>query len=352
MRPPRFICVCIVKFVLTDANLLLFDYNTINTPAMKALRFTEKELKLEDVAMPSADGEALVRVLQSGICNTDVEIVRGYNNFSGTIGHEFVGVVEEAADAPELIGKRVVGEINAGCGICPRCRQGDPRHCPARTVLGIDRRDGAHAEYLHLPSQNLFEVPENVTNDQAIFTEPLAAAYGIIEQVALTDEMRVAVIGDGKLGLLCAMSLAPQSKNISIIGKHKEKLAIAEAHNVKGILLEDVDAAMNREFDVVIESSGSEAGFETALNLLKPRGKMVLKSTFHGKTAVEMWRVVVDEITLVGSRCGRFVPALELLAQGNIKVETMISAEYPLEKGVEAMQKATEKGVLKVVLKM
>lgn len=319
---------------------------------MKALRFIGNELKLEEIAPPSVENEALVRVIRSGICNTDVEIVRGYNNFSGTIGHEFVGIVERADDAPELVGKRVVGEINAGCGVCDQCVNVDSRHCPHRTVLGIDRRDGAHAEFLTLPSRNLFVVPDNVSDDQAIFTEPLAAAYGILEQVSLTDEMRVAVIGDGKLGLLCALSLAPQSKNISIIGKHREKLAIAEAHNVKGILLEDVDASMNRTFDVVIESSGSEAGFETALDLLKPRGKMVLKSTFNGRASVEMWRIVVDEITIVGSRCGRFAPALELLAQGNIKVESMISAEYPLEKGVEAMQKATEKGVLKVVLKM
>lgn len=319
---------------------------------MKALRFIENELKLEEIAPPSVENEALVRVIRSGICNTDVEIVRGYNNFSGTIGHEFVGIVERADDASELVGKRVVGEINAGCGVCDQCVNVDSRHCPHRTVLGIDRRDGAHAEFLTLPSRNLFVVPDNVSDDQAIFTEPLAAAYGILEQVSLTDEMCVAVIGDGKLGLLCALSLAPQSKNISIIGKHREKLAIAEAHNVKGILLEDVDASMDRTFDVVIESSGSEAGFETALDLLKPRGKMVLKSTFNGRASVEMWRIVVDEITIVGSRCGRFAPALELLAQGNIKVESMISAEYPLEKGVEAMQKATEKGVLKVVLKM
>lgn len=319
---------------------------------MKALRFIGNKLKLDEVAKPAANGEALVRVIQSGICNTDVEIVRGYAGFQGTIGHEFVGIVEQAEDAPELIGKRIVGEINAGCGSCWRCQKGDPRHCPTRTVLGIDGRDGAHAEFLRLPSRNLEIVPENVTNNQAVFIEPLAAAYGILEQVSLNDKMHVAVIGDGKLGLLCAMSLAPQSKNISIIGKHKEKLAIAEAHNVKGILLDEVDVNLNREFDVVIESSGSEAGFETALSLLKPRGKMVLKSTFHGKACIEMWRVVVDEITIVGSRCGRFAPALKLLAQGNIKVETMISAEYPLEKGVEAMQKATEKGVLKVLLKM
>ena len=319
---------------------------------MKALRFIGKELKLEEVAPPAVAGEALVRVIKSGICNTDVEIVRGYNNFSGTIGHEFVGVVEECADAPELVGKRVVGEINAGCGVCEQCVNADSRHCLNRTVLGIDRRGGAHAEYLTLPPRNLFVVPDNVSDDQAIFTEPLAAAYGILEQITLNDEMRVAVIGDGKLGLLCALSLAPQSENISIIGKHKEKLAVAEAHNVRGILLSDVDESMHRTFDVVVESSGSEAGFETALNLLKPRGKMVLKSTFNGKANVEMWRIVVDEITIVGSRCGRFAPALELLAQGNIKVESMISAEYPLEKGVEAMQKATEKGVLKVVLKM
>ena len=187
---------------------------------MLALRFTNRKLALADVPPPNQPSEALVRVVKSGICNTDLEIIRGYAGFEGTIGHEFIGIVEKANAAPHLIGKRVVGEINAGCGACKLCLSGDTRHCPGRTVLGIVGRDGAHAEFLNLPSQNLIEVPAEISDDQAVFTEPLAAAYGITEQVEISPETRVAVIGDGKLGLLCAISLALKSKNITIIGKH------------------------------------------------------------------------------------------------------------------------------------
>jgi threonine dehydrogenase-like Zn-dependent dehydrogenase len=319
---------------------------------MKALRFLDNRLKLAEIPPPGDESETLIRVTKSGICNTDLEIVRGYAGFSGTIGHEFVGVVERSFDAPELIGKRVVGEINAGCGICDLCRKGDARHCPNRTVLGIHGRDGAHAEFVSLPGVNLLEVPANVSDNQAIFTEPLAAAYGITEQVEILPETRVAVIGDGKLGLLCAMSLALKSANVVLIGKHKEKLRVAESRNIEGVLLRDAVPNLNRAFDVAVEASGSESGFATALDLLKPRGKLILKSTFQGTTSLEMWRVVVDEISIVGSRCGRFAPALELLASGKIDVESMISEEFPLANGIEAMQKASEKGVMKVVLSM
>ncbi|HEY0657079.1 MAG TPA: alcohol dehydrogenase catalytic domain-containing protein [Pyrinomonadaceae bacterium] len=319
---------------------------------MKALRFTNNQLKLAEIAVPEMKNEALIRVLKSGICNTDLEIARGYAGFSGTIGHEFVGVVEKAEDKPELAGKRIVGEINAGCGACALCRKGDSRHCPNRTVLGIHGRDGAHAEFLTLPTVNLLEVPANVSDEQAVFTEPLAAAYGISEQIEITPETRIAIIGDGKLGLLCAMSLALKTANIVLIGKHIEKLSVAKKRNIEVMLLENAVPKLNRRFDVVVEASGSESGFATALDLLKPRGKLVLKSTFQGKTNLEMWRVVVDEITIIGSRCGRFAPALELLKDGVIDVESLISEELPLEDGVEAMRKASQKGVMKVVLAM
>src|SRR5436190_8378080 len=203
---------------------------------MKALRFIRGHLALHDVAMPDDPSEGLVRVTRSGICNTDLEMVRAYAGFEGTIGHEFVGVVERADDRPEIVGKRVVGGINAGCGTCELCENGDPRHCPSRTVLGIVGRDGAHAEFLQLPSRNLLTVPDSVTDEQAVFAEPLAAAFGITEQVEITPETKVAVIGDGKLGLLCAMSLALRSQNMTIIGKHSSKLAIAEKSGVEGIL--------------------------------------------------------------------------------------------------------------------
>lgn len=317
---------------------------------MKALRFENNELKIAEINRPDAGSEALVRILKSGICNTDLEIARGYAGFQGTLGHEFVGVVEESKNAPELIGKRVVGEINAGCGVCESCEAGDSRHCPKRTVLGIVGRDGAHAEFLTLPAVNLLEVPANVTDEQAVFVEPLAAAYGITEQVEINPETRVAVVGDGKLGLLCALSLNLKSENVFLVGKHREKMRIAEAAGVETLRLEDA-AKLNRSFEAAVEASGSESGFNTALDLLKPRGRLVLKSTFSGKPTWEAWRVVVDEITVVGSRCGRFAPALDLLSGQKINVENFISDEFSLERGVKAMKLAAEKGTLKVLLK-
>lgn len=333
------------------ARLLVIDRRVWIIELMKALRFIGGTLELADIERPDRENEALVRVVMSGICNTDLEIVRGYAGFEGTIGHEFVGVVERADDAPHLIGKRVTGEINAGCGICELCLAGDPRHCPTRTVLGIVGRDGAHAEFLQLPSRNLIEIPANVTDEQAVFAEPLAAAYGITEQVEILPETNVAVIGDGKLGLLCAMSLALRSQNVTIIGKHASKIAIAQRSGVEGIMLNNITAAMSQRFDVVVEASGSEAGFSTALDLVKPRGKIVLKSTFHGTPTWAASRVVVDEITIVGSRCGRFAPAIDLLRTGAVNVEDLIDDEMPLSGGVAAMARAAEKGVLKVLLK-
>lgn len=317
---------------------------------MKALRFENNQLNLAEIERPNAENEALVRVLKSGICNTDIEIVKGYAGFSGTIGHEFVGMVEECEDK-NLIGERVVGEINAGCGECGKCLEGDSRHCPARTVLGIIRRDGAHAEFLNLPTRNLFVVPKEVSDTQAVFVEPLAAAFGITEQIEIYPETRVAVIGDGKLGNLCAQSLGLKSENLFFIGKHQSKLDLVKGKNIETVLLENV-SKLNRNFDVVVEASGSESGFATALNLLKPRGKLVLKSTFSGKTKLEMWRVVVEEITVVGSRCGKFQPALDLLEKKLIDVESLVSAELSLSDGVKAMRKAEEKGVMKVILSM
>jgi threonine dehydrogenase-like Zn-dependent dehydrogenase len=317
---------------------------------MNALTYKNGRLKLEDISVPQMRGEALVRVLKSGICNTDLEIVRGYAGFEGTIGHEFVGVVEIASDAPDLLGKRVVGEINAGCGTCEKCIAGDPRHCPERTVLGIVGRDGAHAEYLNLPSRNLLMVPDNVTDEQAVFAEPLAAAFGITERVDLLRETTVAVIGDGKLGLLCAMSLGLKSNRVSLIGKHPSKLAIGEGSGVEGILLEKLTPSMSQRFDVVVEASGSESGFAVALDLVRPRGTIVLKSTFQGAPKWAGSRVVVDEITIVGSRCGRFAPALDLLKAGALSVESLIDEEVPLSRGIEAMRRAGANGVLKILL--
>jgi len=319
--------------------------------SMKALRFTGKELALDEVEKSSQNDESLVRVVLSGICNTDLEIVRGYAGFQGTIGHEFVGIVETSPDAPALVGKRVVGEINVGCGRCDLCLAGDSRHCFERTVLGIKGRDGAHAEFLTLPSRNLITVPDNVSKTAAVFAEPLAAAYGISEQVKLGRDTKAAVIGDGKLGILCAICAALDSDNVCLVGKHASKLAIAEKQGIEGILLDDKSSNLNKTFDVVIEASGSESGFATALDLVKPRGKIVLKSTFQGKAVWEAWRVVVDEITVIGSRCGRMAPALELLQEMKVRVDDLIDEEFSLANGVKAVGYAGRKGTLKVLLR-
>jgi threonine dehydrogenase-like Zn-dependent dehydrogenase len=316
---------------------------------MRALRVEKKKLAVREIEKPARGEEALVRVLLSGICNTDLEIARGYAGFKGTIGHEFVGVVEETADG-SMVGQRVVGEINAGCGRCALCRSGDPRHCGERTVLGIVGRDGAHAEFLRLPLTNLLAVPDNVVDEHAVFTEPLAAACGIMECVELKHTDRVAVIGDGKLGLLCAQAVALSGAAVLLIGKHAEKLRIAERRGIETATVK-ASAKRKREFDVVVEASGSPSGFAGALPLLKPRGVLVLKSTFEGAAEIDQAGLVVDEITIVGSRCGRFQPALDLLKKGAIDIDSLISEEYPLARGLHAMERAGKKGVLKVFLR-
>jgi len=316
---------------------------------MLALQVDKKRLSIRDINKPDNSDESLVRVLLSGICNTDLEIARGYAGFNGTIGHEFVGVVEESATA-DLVGRRVVGEINAGCGQCELCRAGDTRHCPTRTVLGIHGRDGAHAEFLQLPDVNLLTVPDNVPDEHAAFVEPLAAACGILERAAIAKDDRVAVIGDGKLGLLCAEVVALTGAQTLLIGKHDSKLRIAARRGIETSTPKHA-AKRKREFDVVVEASGSASGFDLALDLLRPRGTLVLKSTFHGATEIEAARIVVDEISIVGSRCGRFAPAIDLLKRNAIDVDSLISEEYPLARGVHAMKRARTKGVLKVLLR-
>src|SRR5918911_1761337 len=315
---------------------------------MLALRYENGSLGVREVAVTRRVGEALVRVRVAGVCNTDVEIVRGYAGFEGTLGHEFVGEVVEAPGGHEaLAGRRVVGEINAGCGRCELCRAGDPRHCPERTVLGIVGRDGAFAEYLSLPAANLLPVPEEVSDERAVFTEPLAAACGITERVSIEEGARVAVIGDGKLGLLCAQALRALTRSsVTLVGRHDSKLQIAARRGVETVRAEELSAAMRRTFDFVVEASGSPEGFRAALELLRPRGTLVLKSTFHGATEIATAPVVVDEIQIVGSRCGRFRPALELLRRGDVDVDSLVHEELPLSEGVSAMERAAAPGVL------
>lgn len=314
---------------------------------MRALRINERGVCLEELPVPAVGDEVRVAVTLSGICNTDLEIAKGYAGFRGTLGHEFVGVIDDPGASGWVRGQRVVGEINAGCGACARCAAGDPRHCPGRTVLGIVGRDGAHAEALCLPPGNLLAVPDEVSDVAAVFAEPLAAACGVLERCPLEPGMKVAVIGDGKLGLLCAQVLAVAGHSPLLIGKHPAKLALARG--VESELAASA-ARRGRTFDVVVEASGAASGFALALELLQPGGALVLKSTFHGATSFDASRVVVDELRVIGSRCGRFAPALALLARGAVDVTPLVSEVLPLSRGVHALERARTPGVVKVLL--
>jgi threonine dehydrogenase-like Zn-dependent dehydrogenase len=293
-------------------------------------------------------GEALVRVTLAGICNTDLEITKGYLGFQGVLGHEFVGIVEEC-EAAELVGKRVVGEINAACGECTCCRAGLPTHCTNRTVLGIVRRDGAFADYLTLPMRNLHVVPDSLPDEAAVFTEPLAAALEIMEQVHLKPTSHVAVLGDGKLGLLVAQVLSLTGCELTALGHHPEKLAILQERGLPALL---ADQAPGIKADVVVECTGRPEGLAMARQMVVPRGTIVLKSTFHGSADIALSPLVVDEVTIVGSRCGPFAPALRLLGRGLVAVEPLIAAIYPLSEGLAAFEHARTPGTLKVLLRI
>lgn len=315
---------------------------------MKAL-LCDGELKLwPDYPPPRpAPGEALIRVSLAGICNTDLEITKGYKGFRGVLGHEFVGIVE-AAEEEGWLGKRVVGEINCYCGECPLCRRGLFTHCPRRTTLGIWGRDGAFAEYLALPLTNLHPVPEEVSDEDAVFVEPLAAALEILEQMQVKPTDRVIVVGDGKLGLLVAQVLALQGCDLLVVGHHAHKLQILKR---LGIATHLGEGSWERSFDIVADCTGNPEGFAQALVLLRPRGTLVLKSTYHGETKVDLSQLVVDEITLIGSRCGPFVPALELLRRGLVDVASLISATLPLDEAIKAFRLAEKGETLKVLLR-
>jgi len=296
-------------------------------------------------------GEALVRVVQAGVCNTDLELVKGYMNFTGVPGHEFVGVVEQAVGREELIGQRVTGEINAACGVCEACRANRPTHCPNRTTLGIDRRDGAFADYLTLPFENLHPLPASVSDDQAVFVEPLAAACEILEQVKIRPTDRVAVIGDGKLGLLCAQVVTLTGCDLIAVGRHADKLQILKRRGME--VTTDFSAIKPATLDTVVEATGTPSGFALARQLVRPRGTIVLKSTYQGEALpVNLTAIVVDEIALIGSRCGPFEPAIRLLATRQVEVESLIQARYPLEEGLAAFERAAVKGTLKVIVTM
>jgi len=317
---------------------------------MQALRFQKGKLGIFDVKLQNAASDSVIRVLLSGICSTDIEITRGYSGFEGTLGHEFVGIVENSPDRPDLSGKRVVGEINVGCGDCQLCQKGDARHCPKRTVLGIKGRDGSHAEFVSLPSSNLLEIPPDLSDEEAVFIEPLAAALGITERIDLKNAEKIAIIGDGKLGLLCAFALNRVCPSLTLYGRYSSKLKIAEAAGIETCLVDETTHPYSF-YDVVVEATGSESGFAMALDLVRPRGTIVLKSTYSGKAEIEAWRIVVDEISIVGSRCGRFKPTIEWLVNNRIDLAQLISDEFPLSKGLAAFDTAKQPGVLKVLLR-
>jgi len=316
---------------------------------MLALWLEDRNLTLrEDLEAPEAvPDEALVRVRCAGICNTDLELLRGYYPFTGVPGHEFVGVVERGP--AELQGRRVVGEINAVCGECATCRAGRRAHCERRKVLGIVGRHGAFAEFLTLPSVNLHLVPDGMSDDVAVFAEPLAAALEIQQQIEITRDDRVLVAGDGKLGQLIARTLAPTGCELCVVGRRPEKLALLER---AGILCATEDQIEHGSFDVAIECTGNPDGFDLARRALRPRGTLVLKSTYARKLTVDAASLVVDEITLVGSRCGPFGPALQMLAEGTIDPLPLIHGRYPLKHGVEAFERAGEPDALKILVDM
>ena len=319
---------------------------------MKAVVF-DRKLEVVDVSKPVFTGESVVRLIQAGICNTDLEITKGYFGFKGVLGHEFVGRVESSR-TPSLVGARVVGEINAACSRCEFCQSGWGRHCPRRSVLGILNRDGAFREFFSLPEQNLHPVPDSVSDDDAVFVEPVAAACEILDQVDIHKVEKIAVLGDGKLGLLITMVLA-QARTITqppltLIGKHPGKMRLVEDSGVRTLDPRSAQTA-SRSFELVVEATGSPSGLDLALQLLKPRGTVVLKSTFHGKQSFDPASVVVDEITLLGSRCGRFEPALDLLARKQIQPSRLICDALPLTKAPEAFQLARSPGALKVLLR-
>lgn len=315
---------------------------------MQGLSFKKTLTLRKNLPPPSESNEARIRVSLAGICSTDLEIAKGYMGFEGILGHEFVGVVEAAPDS-NWIGRRVVGEINAACGECCFCVRNMRNHCAQRTVLGILGRDGSFAEQLSLPIQNLHLVPENLTDEEAVFTEPLAAAFRIIEQLSIRPEDRVTLLGDGKLGLLIAQVLKERCR-LTVIGRHTERKALLDRWDVPSISL-DQTTPLRHLSDIVIDATGSPKGFDLAQQLVRPQGTIVLKTTCAGRPKVDLAKVVIDEVTVIGSRCGPFAPALEALTQKKVDVYPLITEVFPLKKGKQAFRKAAERGVLKVLLR-
>jgi threonine dehydrogenase-like Zn-dependent dehydrogenase len=288
-----------------------------------------------------AEGFARIRLLAAGICSTDLELQRGYYGFSGTPGHEFVGELED--------GTRVAGEINLACGHCEWCARGLGRHCPHRTVLGIVKHPGAFREFLTLPVANLHPVPKAISTEHAVFIEPVAAACEILDQIKIAKGAKIAVLGDGKLGLLIAQVLQAHGAKVLLLGRHREKMRLVEWSGVTAEVL--TGKLPERAFPIVVDATGSAEGLRAAIAMCEPRGTVVMKSTVHGLVPIDTAPAIVNEITLVGSRCGRFEPALRMLASGKVRVGNLISEQFPLDRAADAFRRAATKGVLKILLR-
>jgi len=315
---------------------------------MKAAFFDGEKMTFDQNYPEPNSAEALVRVNLAGICGTDLEILDGYMKYNGILGHEFVGTVEKSENS-ELIGKRVVGEINVGCEICDSCKNGMSRHCPNRTVLGILKRNGAFAEFVSLPEKNLHVLPDSISDEQAVFIEPLAAAFEIKEQVKLDSQWNVAVVGDGRLAQLIARVLKLYCNNITCFGRHKNKLQSLNKLGIKTKI--GIESYDEFTFDLVVEATGSNFGFSDTMKLTKSRGIVILKSTIASRENLDLTPAVVNEITLIGSRCGLFKPAIDALATGMVTIDDMIDSTFPLEKFQEAIIHAKKPDTLKVFLK-
>ena len=315
---------------------------------MKALLCGAGQVRVADVAKPvPGPGEALLRVTMAGICNTDLEVLAGYRDFTGILGHEFVGVVEFDPHGT-LTGKRVVGSITVFCGHCWHCRCDQTSLCLNRTTIGINERDGAFAEYLALPRQNLHVVPATLSDMEAVLIEPLAAGMRVAEQVHIRPEHTVAVLGDGKLGLLAAKVLSAGGSNVTVVGKHRDKLSLASAMGLPTALLDHFRGPA----DVVLDCTGSVSGLATAIKLVRSGGTIVLKTTVADKYNIDLSQIVVREISVVGSRCGPFAPTLALMERHKLDLSGIVEAVYPLEQGVEAFKHARRKGALKILLRI
>ena len=313
---------------------------------MNALWLEDNEISLRTLSQPRRPQEALIKIRKAGICSTDLELVKGYYPYKGVIGHEFVGQVVEAEDA-SWIGRRVVGEINAVCNACEQCLNGRPTHCENRTVLGIVNRDGTFAEYTTLPLANLHLVPDAVPDEMAVFTEPLAAALEIQDQVQVKPTDRVLLVGAGRLGQLIAQTLALTGCDLRVVARHAHQQSLLARRGIRIIPEEDIQPW---RWDIVVEATGSPGGFALARKAIRPRGTMVLKSTYKGDLTVNFSSIVVDEINLVGSRCGPFEPALRLMESRQVDPTVLIMDEFKLAQGLKAFERAAQTGVLKVLV--